>query len=155
MSWPTGQDVIRDLLARGHLQQVPASVEFAHALLEAAERALASALLIAASDPAGAYTLVYDGARKSLAAVLQAQGLRPTSAGGHYALQMAIEGQFTKPPPKEAFRSFGRLRVNRNTAEYEPVSRLNADDVAADHAAASGILEMAVLLVPELPVFTV
>lgn len=129
MSWPTGQEAINDLLATRSLQQVPASREDAQALLDAAARHLRSALTVADSDPDSAYTLLYDAARKSLAAVLQAQGLRATSQGGHYAIQMAITAQFTAPPPRDAFRPFGRLRRTRNQAEYEPVSAVTAEDV--------------------------
>src|SRR3712207_6256518 len=71
------------------------------------------------SDPDGAYTMLYDAARQSLAALLQAQGLRATSRGGHVAVQLAIEAQFPDPPPRTAFRPFGRLRTTRNRVEYD------------------------------------
>ncbi len=89
-------------------------------------------MLLAEADPDGGYTLLYDAARKSLAAVLQVQGLRATSRGGHYAIQEAITAQFTKPPPRDAFRPFGRLRRTRNQIEYGDISAITADDVRAD-----------------------
>jgi hypothetical protein len=116
-SWPTGIDTISRLIAAGNLQQVTPSLEAARGFLEHASGHLDSAATVAQSDPSGAYSLLYDAARKSLAAVLQAQGLRATSKGGHYAIQEAITAQFTKPPPHDAFRSFGRLRRNRNQIE--------------------------------------
>jgi hypothetical protein len=87
------------MLASGNLQKVAPSREAATTFLDAAERHLESALAVTESDPDGAYSLLYDAARKSLAALLQTQGLRATSRGGHYAIQEAITAQFTKPPP--------------------------------------------------------
>ena len=104
-SWPTGIETIKALLAEQNLQKVSPSVETAGTALEAAARHLDSALVLADDDPEGAYALLYDAARKSLVAVLQAQGLRATSRGGHYAVQEAIAAQFTKPPPRDAFRA--------------------------------------------------
>ena len=112
MSGPAGADVVRRLLEERRLQSVPADRAAAEALLEAAARHLGSARIVADSDPDGAYTMLYDAARKSLAALLQAQGLRATSRGGHVAVQLAIEAQFPDPPPRTAFRPFGRLRVD-------------------------------------------
>lgn len=123
-SWPTGIEIIKGLLATNSLQKVAPSREAATAMLNAAARHLESASLVAQTDPDGAYTLLYDAARKSLAAVLQTQGLRSTSRGGHYAIQEAISAQFSKPPPREAFRPFGRLRRARNQIEMTTSRRL-------------------------------
>ncbi len=97
---------------------------------------------------------VYDAARKSLAAVLQIQGLRATSKSGHYAIQEAITAQFTKPPPRDAFRPFGRLRRTRNQIEYDDVSAVTAEDVHADATVVKTLHTMATNLVDALPVFT-
>jgi len=153
MSWPTGIDAIKQLLGSGSLQKVSASLDVAATFLSTAARHLDSAALVAEEDPDGAYTLVYDAARKSLAAVLQAQGLRATSKGGHYAIQEAIAAQFTKPPPHDAFRSFGRLRRNRNQIEYGDISPITKDDVHADAATVRVLLSMAQQLIPQLPIF--
>jgi len=72
VSGPAGADVVRRLLEERRLQLVPADRAAAEALLEAAARHLDSALVVADSDPDGAYTMLYDAARKSLAALLQA-----------------------------------------------------------------------------------
>ncbi len=130
------------------------SLDAATALLDVAIKHLDSAALVAESDPDGAYTLVYDAARKSLVAVLQAQGLRATSKGGHYAIQEAIAAQFTKPPPREAFRSFARIRRTRNQVEYDDISLITAADVVSDAESVRAIHSMASLLVPQMPVFT-
>lgn len=135
-SWPTGIETIKRLLAAGNLQRVSPSPDAATTFLDAAARHLDSAVVLAETDPDGAYTMLYDAARKSLAAVLQAQGLRATSRGGHYAIQEAITAQFTKPPPRDAFRAFARPRRARNQIEYDDISAITADDVHADAATA-------------------
>ena len=55
---------------RSRLQSVPADRAAAEALLEAAARHLDGVLVVADSDPDGAYTMLYDAARKSLAALV-------------------------------------------------------------------------------------
>ncbi len=154
MSWPTGIETIKELLAAGNVQKVAPSLESVEATLAAAAKHLDSASVLAASDPDGAYILLYDAARKSLAAVLQAQGLRATSRGGHYAVQEAIVAQFTKPPPRDAFRSFGRLRRTRNQIEYDDISPITTEDIRVDETSVRALHAMATQLVPVLPVFT-
>lgn len=152
-SWPTGIETVRGLLAANSLQKVAPSREAAHSLLNAASKHLDSSRAVAEFDPDGAYTLLYDAARKSLAAVLQTQGLRSTSRGGHYAIQEAISAQFTKPPPRDAFRSFGRLRRVRNQIEYDDISPITPEDIAADEPVVRELHDMARQLVEVLPVF--
>jgi hypothetical protein len=153
-SWPTGIETITALIAAGNVQKVAPSLESARGFLTQAAGHIDSAQTLAGTDPTGAYTLLYDAARKSLAAVLQAQGLRATSKGGHYALQEAISAQFTKPPPRDAFRPFGRLRRTRNQIEYEDITPITPDDVRADTPVVRTLHAMAEQLVDVLPVFT-
>ncbi len=153
MSWPTGQAEIRRLLAERLLDQVTPDREGAEALLEAAGRHLDSALVLATADPEGAYALIYDGTRKSLAALLLTQGLRPTAAGGHRVIQDAIRAQFTAPPPRDAFRPFARMRTTRHHAEYDAMSSVDEPLVRADHSLAVELRQVAVSLLPHLPVF--
>jgi hypothetical protein len=58
VSGPTGADVVRRLLQERRLQSVPADRAAAEALLEAAAGHLDSALIVADSDPDGAYTML-------------------------------------------------------------------------------------------------
>jgi hypothetical protein len=95
-----------------------------------------------------------DAARKSSAAVLQAQGLRATSKAGHYAIQETIAAQFAIPPPHEAFRAYGRPRRSRNQIEYDDVSPITAEDVRADTGVVRTLHTRATRLVEVLPVFT-
>ena len=95
MSWDKGKDRIDELVTIGRLQRVPASKAAARNLIAQARRHLGSAEEIADADPQGAYALTYDAARKAMAAVLEAQGLRATASGGHVVLYEAAEAQWT------------------------------------------------------------
>lgn len=153
-SWPTGIEAIKELIAASNLQKVAPSLDAAHSFLAQAAGHLDSAQSVAVTDPTGAYSLLYDAARKSLAAVLQAQGLRATSKGGHYAIQEAVNAQFTKPPPRDAFRPFGRLRRTRNQIEYDDITPITSEDVEADTPVVRTLHATAAQLVEVLPVFT-
>jgi hypothetical protein len=133
VSWDKGADRIDELVARGFLQRVPASPQAAHLLIADARRHLQSAETIADADPQGAYALTYDAARKAMAAVLEAQGLRATSAGGHVVLYDAAIAQF-EPPLGHLFRPFNRMRVRRNQVEYASTDNppITADEVRRD-----------------------
>jgi hypothetical protein len=150
--WTTGAETVRSLLEAGELQQVQATAEDAAALLAVSRNHLRSAEAIVSSDPEGAFAILYDAARKCLAAVLLVQGLRATSKGGHYAVQQAITAQFTKPPPRDAFRPFGRLRRTRNASEYGEYGNTE-EDVTADLDSVQIMIEVADQMIPHLRVF--
>jgi hypothetical protein len=153
-SWPTGVETIKELIAAGNLEKVAPSLEAARGFLAQAAGHINSARTVANADPTGAYSLLYDAARKSLAAVLQAQGLRATSKGGHYVIQEAIAAQFTQPPTREAFRPFARLRRNRNQVEYEDNTPITAEDVESDTVVVRALHAVAKQMVDALPIFT-
>ena len=142
MPWDKGTREIERLVADQRLQRVPASVEAAGLMLEEARRHLASAGLLVDVDPQGAYTLLYDAARKGLAAVLLAQGLRATAKGGHVVLQDAMRAQFD-PPLGHLFRPFNRMRQRRNQSEYASTENpeMTADEVRADLPKAHTLIE--------------
>jgi len=117
MSWETGSERVRELVSAGELGQVPPDTGLARRMLADAARHLATAAAAeSAGDPAGAYQLAYDALRKSAASLLEAQGLRATSRGGHIAVQEAVTAQFGSSI--RALRSFSRLRRARNSFEY-------------------------------------
>lgn len=123
-------------------------------MVEIARRHLDSARKIRDGDPEGAYAALYDAARKACAALLEAQGLRATSRGGHIAVHDTVLAQFGSLSGGEVLRSFGRLRRRRNEVEYPiGVSRIDADEVDEALARAAEIVDYAERLVPELPVF--
>ncbi len=142
MTWSKGKDRIDELVRRGLLQRVPASREAAQVMIAQARRHLASAEMIVDTDPQGAYALTYDAARKAMAAVFEAQGLRATAAGGHIVLHDAAEAQF-EPPLGHLFRPFNRMRVRRNQVEYASSENpsMTPDEVRRDLTKAHDLLE--------------
>ena len=142
MSWDKGRDRIDELVKNGLLQRVPASKEAARHLLEEARRHLRSAEMIADGDPQGAYVLTYDAARKAMAAVFEAQGLRATTAGGHVVLHDAADAQF-EPPLGHLFRPFNRMRVRRHQIEYASTENpeVSADEVRRDLVKAQQLID--------------
>jgi len=63
-------------------------------LLGKAARTLESATALVERDPDTAYVLAYDAARYSGTALLAQQGLRPTTAVGHHAVETILRAQF-------------------------------------------------------------
>lgn len=78
---------------------------------------------------------------------LAQQGLRPTSRGGHYAVERAVRAQFGA-----GFRPFGTLRRRRNELEYPGAVDEEADVGEAEEAvsAANALLHAAAKLLPNL-----
>jgi hypothetical protein len=144
MRWQQGRDTIDGMIARGELERVPASRGHADLLLNQAHQHLGSAHAIAGSDPTGAYQLLYDAARKALAAVLENQGLRATSRGGHIAVLDAVSAQLD-PPLGTVLRPFDRLRRRRNQAEYPTADRpgFSSDEVGRDLPKVQEVVETA------------
>lgn len=144
MRWQQGRDTIDGMIARGELERVPASRDHANLLLNQAHQHLGSAQAIAGSDPTGAYQLLYDAARKALSAVLENQGLRATSRGGHIAVLDAVSAQLD-PPLGTILRPFDRLRRRRNQAEYPATDRpsFSSDEVGRDLPKVREIVETA------------
>lgn len=144
MRWNQGRAVIERMLAARELQDIPASRDHADRLIEQAIKHLKSADSVCESDADGAYALVYDAARKALTAILENQGLRPTSRGGHLAAYEAVRAQLD-PPMGAKLRPFDRMRRQRNVVEYlsADMPRLTADDVREDIAKAQTLVEVA------------
>ena len=154
MSWEQGRETIDELLARGELQNVSPDLDVAHQLLETARKHLGSASVIQTNDPEGAYAALYDAARKSCAALLQAQGLRPTSRGGHIAVREAVLAQFSALPGGQVLRSFDRLRRRRNEMEYPSgESTIDEPEISEALSRAEQMVGFAEKLIDELPVF--
>ena len=154
MKWNQGREVIDRLLAGGELQRVPASREHADRLVGQARTHLASAAEISETDPAGGYTLVYDAARKALTAMLENQGLRPTSRGGHLAVYEAIRAQLD-PPMGQALRPFDRIRRQRHDVEYPPTDapQITAEDVHDDAAKAAAMVDLSERILDQMSPF--
>ena len=151
MRWEQGRAEIDKMLADRELDNVRASREQADRLIDQAQTHLQSAAALSDSDPPGAYALAYDAARKALTAVLENQGLRPTSAGGHIAVYEAVRAQFD-PPLGKVLRPFDRMRRQRRDAEYPPTDapELTPDDVHEDLEKATAIVDMSSRVLDEM-----
>jgi len=153
MTWEPGRERVQQLIDDGEVEQVTPDIAVARRLLADAGRHLSTAAAAkAAGDMSGAYQLAYDAFRKSAASLLEAQGLRATSRGGHLAVQESVTAQFGTVV--RVFRSFGRIRRARNSFEYPSSSTPGAaaedvDDavkIAAEaHSAAGTILDQGLL----------
>ncbi|MEI2779098.1 MAG: HEPN domain-containing protein [Tetrasphaera sp.] len=147
MTWAVGRDKVSELLTSGELDTVPTDLNLAGRLLAEAAKHVGSARRAQEhGDLTGAYQLAYDALRKAAAALLAAQGLRATSRGGHIAIQDTVSAQFGGPG--SPFKSFGRIRRNRNRFEYP-----DSDTVAAHHEDvddALSVADAAVLAVEQL-----
>ncbi|WP_034089442.1 hypothetical protein [Streptacidiphilus albus] len=154
MKWQQGRAALEGMLARKELERVPASREQADNLLAQASNHLTAAQAIVAIDAIGAYQLLYDAARKALVAVLENQGLRPTSRGGHIAVLEAVSAQLD-PPLGAALRPFDRMRRRRNQAEYADLDspEIEAQDVANDAPKVKAIIDLAARVLDEMSPF--
>jgi hypothetical protein len=141
--WDQGRAEIDAMIAAGELQRVPPSREHADQLLAQALKDLGSADLLCESNPKRAYESIYDAARMALTAVLENQGLRPTSQGGHIAPYSAVFSQL-EPPMGKILRPFDRMRRTRHRSEYPTFTNpdVTADDVRSDRPLAAAIIKI-------------
>jgi hypothetical protein len=154
MRWTQGRTVVDQMLAAGDLQRVPASREHADRLLGQARRHVSSTQNAAVADPEGAYALLYDAARKALTAILENQGLRPTSRGGHLAVYHAVRAQLD-PPMGRVLLPFDRMRRRRHDVEYPPAGapELTPEDVTEDVPKVAALLDLAQRVLDEMSPF--
>ena len=153
MSWVRGRDEILGMLGRAELTRVVADVGLAERLIASAKRHLTSAEQLSDEDPELAYAAIHDAVRKAMAAMLQAQGLRPTTAGGHLAVQHAVRAQFGSSMGK-LLRPVDRIRITRHRVEYpDSETWIDADAVLADLPAAHELVNAADKAIGHLTVF--
>jgi hypothetical protein len=142
------------MLERREVERVPPSRDHADKLLAQARDHLDSAELVAKTDAVGAYQMLYDAARKALCAILENEGLRATSRGGHIAVFEAITAQLD-PPLGQVLRPFDRMRRRRNDAEYpnQHSPSINADDALREVPRVKGILDLAANVIDQMSPF--
>jgi hypothetical protein len=154
MRWEQGRTEIDSLIANGELQRVPPSREHADQLLAQAFKDLGSAALLRDSNPKRAYESVYDAARMAPTAVLENQGLRPTSQGGHIAPYSAVMAQLD-PHMGKVLRPFDRMRRARHRSEYPTFTSpdVTPDNVSSDLPLATAIVEVCENVLSEMSPF--
>ncbi len=148
--WQGGEAEIERLLAGGELQAVTGAGADGEQWLSKARRTLITATAAAGTDPDSAFTLGYDAARFACTALLAQQGLRATTRGGHYAVEVAVRSQFGG-----TFDRFGGLRRQRNDIEYPVIvaARLTPADARSAIALATELTDAAEQLRPHLGLF--
>lgn len=148
--WTMGEAEIEKLLTERQLQQVQGGQANGEHLIEKATRTLATATEIANDDPDSAYVLAYDAARYACTALLAQQGLRPTTSGGHYAVELALRAQFGA-----GFRAFGAMRRRRHELEYPtgPGETTTVGEATEAIEDAHSLLDTATRLIPTLGLF--
>ncbi len=149
--WGIGATVVEELLKSRHLEAIVGSAANGDAWLDKADTTLDSARSLVEQDPSSAYVLGYDAARQACVGLLAQQGLRPTTAGGHYAVERTVVAQF-----RDAFTVFGSLRRGRNRIEYpvKPSDQTTPADAAEALGAVATMIEKARQLLPSLGLFS-
>jgi len=150
MRWSTGEATVERLIAAGHIERVLGAQADGDSWLERARRSLDAARVLARPAPDSSVVLAYDAARQACMAALAQQGLRPTTAGGRYAIEEIIRAQFGP-----VLRAFGGLRRRRNELEYPlyPTEQANADEALETLKTAAEIIEAVAKLLPSLGFF--
>lgn len=148
--WGLGEAEIEALIASGGLQKLTGDAANGERLLEKASVRLETARSAAERDPDSAFVLAYDAARSAATALLAQQGLRPTTKGGHYAVEQAVRAQFGV-----GFRQFGALRRRRNELEYpeRPGDYATVEEANASIQSAEAIVTAARGLIEQLGLF--
>jgi uncharacterized protein (UPF0332 family) len=148
-----GEQEISKLIAKGEVEQVRPDPELATLLMDDAERHLRSAEHLADDDPAGAYRMLYDAARKACSALLAVQGLRATSHGGHIAVRDVTKAQCGTGSPGRVLREFDAMRRRRKDAEYpqESGDAVDAAEVREALPKSRKIVDYAAKLLPRVP----
>ncbi len=148
--WKRGESDVEALLAAGELQKLTGAAANGERLVEKAAVTLTTARSAVETDPDSAFVLAYDAARQALTGLLAHQGLRPTTKGGHYAVEQAVRAQFGP-----GFRQFGALRRRRNELEYpeRPGDEATQDEASEAIENAEAILTAAQGLIDQLGLF--
>lgn len=134
---------LRTLLDEGRLEKIPADRESAMSMLEEGQRHLLSVEAIKDLDPTGAYSLLYDAARKAVAAHMLASGYRsaPNRPGAHAAVVAYAAVALKDGRLADIVRGFDRMRRTRHRVEYESAI-VGSQQIDADLNRAHSILEL-------------
>lgn len=140
--WPQGEAEIDGILECGEPERVEPSGEHADLLVDQAVGHLSAARSFIDQHPPSSLALTYDAPRKAMTAARAQQGLRPTTTGGHLAVQEALEAQLG-PNVRHTLRPFRMMRRRRNESEYPRISEAPAtvSETRRPYADATAIVE--------------
>ena len=116
--------VVLEMIVEGRLDRVAKNASQAGRMLRSCLQHLETADLRADADPSGSYALLYDAARKAVAAHMLFHGLRVTSRpGAHAAVVTYAEAELVRVGG-DHLENLDRMRRTRNDTEYEerPIS---------------------------------
>jgi hypothetical protein len=116
--------LVQELLVEGRVDRVAPNSAQAGRMLRSCQQHLETADQRAGADPSGSYALLYDAARKAVAAHMLFHGLRVTSRpGAHAAIVTYAEAELATVGA-EHLAHLDRMRRTRNDTEYEerPIS---------------------------------
>jgi hypothetical protein len=150
MRWSAGEAAVQRLLEQRHLERVHGAQADGASWLDRARRGLDAARIVAEAAPDSSVVLAYDAARQACVALLAQQGLRPTTAGGHYVIEEVIRAQFGT-----RLRAFGGLRRRRNELEYPlyPSEEASTDEATEAIKTAAEIADAVAQILPNLGFF--
>jgi HEPN domain-containing protein len=150
MRWNAGEAAVERLLEQGHIEHVHGAKADGRSWLDRAQRSLEAARIVAEQAPDSCIVLAYDAARQACVGLLAQQGLRPTTSGGHYAIEETIRAQFGT-----SLRAFGGLRRRRNELEYPlyPAEEASAGEAIEALEIADEIISAIAQLLPNLGFF--
>lgn len=148
--WTPGAAVIERLLEERRLERVQGAHADGSPWLDRAQRTISAARAVEQTSPDSAFVLAYDAARQACTALLAQQGLRPTTSGGHYAVEESVRAQFGT-----VLRPFGALRRRRNELEYptDPTDEATAAEAADGIMGAADLIDAAAKILPNLGFF--
>ena len=122
-----GMSDLDDLIAKRLIEPVEIDELTGPQWIEDARRHLQAAQAVESIDPAGAYILAYDTARKSVAAVLLMTGHRVTSRPGSRQALALFAKTLAEDAHEPALAHVDRLRRNRNRSEYGSTTFASAE----------------------------
>jgi hypothetical protein len=150
MRWSAGEAAVERLLEEGHIERLHGAQADGQSWLDRSRRGLEAARIVAEPAPDSCIVLAYDSARQACVGLLAQQGLRPTTSGGHYAIEETIRAQFGAN-----LRAFGGLRRRRNELEYPlyPTEQATAEEATEVLEIADEIIDVVAKLLPNLDFF--
>lgn len=149
--WSQGRSTVDARIDSRELERLPASRQAAEAGPARARTHAGSAVQLSDTDPEGAYTSAYDAGRRAPAALLQNEGSRATSRGGHTVVYEAVRVQLD-PPLSSVLRPFNRRCARRNAIAYRSSEgpATTPEEAPADLAKVGARIELAEKAIPHM-----